>query len=215
MASTYLIRMPPAGRAASDPPAAASRRQGASALDHTDPADPTDDALLDAIVARDELACAELLRRHAGWAIRFAERLTGSHAIAEEVVQNAFLRVWQQAARWERRSRFSTWFYRIVHNLCVDHLRAQHGSREALDDDLVDEAPTPEEHWHAGTRAARVRAALAQLPERQRAAIVLVHYEDCSQAEAAAVLAISEGALESLLSRGRAALRAHLRAELN
>jgi RNA polymerase sigma-70 factor (ECF subfamily) len=175
----------------------------------------TDEELLDRIAGRDPRALAELVQRHGGWATRFVERLTGSRDTAEEVVQSAFLRVWEGSGRWERRSRFSTWFYRVLHNLGIDQLRRRRAVVEALDESLVDGAPTPEQSIESRDRAERVRRALDALPERQRAAIVLSHYEECSQAEAAAILGISEGALESLLSRGRAALRKRLGSELN
>lgn len=175
----------------------------------------TDEELLDRIAGRDARALAELVQRHGGWATRFVERLTGSRETAEEVVQSAFLRVWEGSGRWERRSRFSTWFYRVLHNLGVDQLRRRKAVVEALDESLVDGSPTPEQGIERRDRVARVRRALDALPERQRAAIVLSHYEERSQAEAAAILGVSEGALESLLSRGRKALRKHLQGELN
>lgn len=122
-------------------------------------------------------------------------------------MQSAFLRLWNHAERWEGRARFSTWFYRVVHNLCIDQLRRARTIGDALEDELVDTAPTPPEQIERRQRGRGIQQALAQLPERQRTAIVLSHYEECTQAEAAAILGISEGALESLLSRGRATLR--------
>ncbi len=174
-----------------------------------------DETLVAALARRDQRALAELVARHGGWAARFAERMTGSPQTAEEVVQSAFLRLWNSAERWEGRSRFTTWFYRVLHNLAVDELRRRGGGHEELDEALEDPAATPPELLERERRAARVRAALERLPERQRAALVLRHYEDCSQGEAAEILGISEGALESLLSRGRAALREQLRGELH
>lgn len=177
--------------------------------------DVPDEALVAAIARRDQRALAQLVQRHGGWAARFAERMTGSPQIAEEVVQNAFLRLWNSAERWEGRSRFTTWFYRVLHNLAVDELRRRRSGHEELDEALEDPAATPPQLLEHERRAARVRAALERLPERQRAALVLRHYEDCSQGEAAQILGISEGALESLLSRGRATLREQLRGELH
>lgn len=174
-------------------------------------ADARSDAELVRKVARhDERALHELVHRHGDWAARFAERLTGSPHHAEEVVQSAFLRLWQHADRWEGRSRFSTWFYRVVHNLAIDQLRAQRQVMEPLDESLPDTRPAVADEVERTQRDARVRAALARLPERQRSAIILSHYEDCTQAEAAQILGISEGALESLLSRARLALRQSL-----
>jgi RNA polymerase sigma-70 factor (ECF subfamily) len=184
---------------------------------------PSDDALDHALMAavgrRDGAAFARLVERHYGWALGFADRMLGGRHEAEDLVQTAFLRVWQGAARWEPNAKFSTWLYRVLHNLCVDQFRARRaGASEPLDGELAqalpDRATGSEDHVLGLQRAARVRAALAELPARQRAALVLCYYEELSQAEAAQLLGVSEGALESLLSRGRAALRKWLRDEL-
>jgi len=176
-------------------------------------AEPDDEQLVAAIARHDQRALALLIERHGGWAARFAERLTSDAQTAEEVVQSAFMRLWQGAESWEGRSRFSTWFYRVVHNLAIDRLRRKRPGFEQLSDELEDNSPTPAQLLERNQRDARVRAALQRLPERQRAALVLRHFEDCSQAEAAQILGINEGALESLLSRGRASLREYLAAE--
>ena len=177
--------------------------------------DVPDETLVAALARRDQRALAQLVQRHGGWAARFAERMTGNAQTAEDVVQNAFLRLWNSAERWEGRSRFTTWFYRVLHNLAVDELRRRRSGHEELDEALEDPAPAPPDVLERDRRDARVRAALDRLPGRQRAALVLRHYEDCSQGEAAEILGISEGALESLLSRARAALREQLRGELH
>ena len=172
-----------------------------------------------AVGRRDHYAFARLVERHYGWALGFTDRMLGARHEAEDLVQTAFLRVWQGAARWEPNAKFSTWLYRVLYNLCMDQLRARKAAAsEPLDGEVVealaDEAPGGEEHVSALQRSARVRAALAGLPARQRAALVLCYYEERSQAEAAALLGVSEGALESLLSRGRATLRKWLRDDL-
>jgi len=177
--------------------------------------DVPDETLVAALARRDQRALAQLVQRHGGWAARFAERMTGDAQTAEDVVQNAFLRLWNSAERWEGRSRFTTWFYRVLHNLAVDELRRRRSGHEELDEALEDPAPAPPDVLERERRDARVRAALDRLPGRQRAALVLRHYEDCSQGEAAKILGISGGALESLLSRARAALREQLRGELH
>jgi RNA polymerase sigma factor (sigma-70 family) len=87
--------------------------------------EPSDETLVAAVARGEERALELLIRRHGGWAARFAERLTGNAAMADEVVQNGFLKIWQKAGTLEGRSRFSTWLYRVPHNLAVDPLRAQ------------------------------------------------------------------------------------------
>ncbi|MFM9889007.1 MAG: sigma-70 family RNA polymerase sigma factor [Burkholderiales bacterium] len=177
--------------------------------------DPSDDedidrALMAAVARQDARAYATLVRRHLAWALRFVGRMVGARPDAEDVVQTGFLRVWQGAARWEPDARFRTWFYRVLYNLCMDHFRAHGVPTDALDDTLLDDRPSNEDQLFARQRSERVRQALAALPVRQRAALVLRYYEERSQAEAAGLLGVSEGALESLLSRGRAALKKNI-----
>lgn len=171
----------------------------------------SDEELVAALGQREQRALEELVRRHGSWAARFAQRLCGEPQLAEEVVQSAFLRLWEHPGRWEGRASFPTWFYRVVHNLCIDQLRRTRTNFDPLEESLADSAPTPPEQLERRQRGLGVQQALAQLPQRQRSAIVLSHYEERSQAEAAAILGISEGALESLLSRARATLRTLLR----
>ena len=177
--------------------------------------DPLDHELMAAVARGDGGAFARLVERHLGWSLGFAERMLGARDEAEDLVQTAFLRVWQGAARWEPKAKFSTWLYRVLHNLCMDRFRARGEPSRPLDEELADESPGSEERMQGMQRDARVRAALAALPVRQRAALVLCYYEERSQAEAAALLGVSEGALESLLSRGRAALKKWLQNELH
>ena len=172
--------------------------------------EPSDESLVVAVGKRDERALKLLLDRHRGWAARFAERLTGDPQTAEEVVQTAFLRLWNRADRWEGRSRFTTWFYRVLHNLSVDELRRKRIAFEVLDESQEDSTRSPMEQVQSEQTSLRVRRAVLALPQRQRSAIVLSHYEGCSQAEAASIMGVSESALESLLVRGRATLRSLL-----
>ncbi len=180
--------------------------------------DDADWSLMAAVGRGDELAYAALVERHLRWALRFVERILGNRADAEDVAQAAFLRVWQGAAAWTPSAKFSTWFYRVLYNLCMDHFRARARAAtddDALDDDMRDGQPSLEERLARVQRVDQVKAALATLPERQRTALVLCYYEEMSQAESAALMGISEGALESLLSRGRAAMRKNLQQGLH
>ena len=173
----------------------------------------SDETLVLAVMRRDQRALAELLRRHSGWAARFAERITASPELAEELVQSAFMRVWDKAEEWQGKARFTTWFYRVLHNLCIDQVRRKRVGFELLDENFIDPLPTAEHLLESEQRSERVRHALTLLPERQRTAIVLSHYEECSQNEAASIMGITESALEALLIRGRTALRQHLHGE--
>lgn len=158
--------------------------------------------------AGDQVACAALVDRHLPGVLRLAGRLLGDPAGAEDVAQETFMRVWQHAGRWRPgEARFSTWLHRVAVNLCQDRLRRRREAPLEAAGDPQSDAPGPEGVLQRRSVAARVEAALASLPERQRTALVLSHYQELGNAEAAAVMAVSVEALESLLSRGRRRLR--------
>ena len=174
-------------------------------------AEPSDDALLAAIAGGDRIAFAALARRHAGRALRLAERVLGNPSDADEVVQEALLKVWTGAARWQPGgARFSTWFHRVVLNLCIDRRRRPaHAGLDAAPD-LPHGAPPAWALVSRGQTARAVARALEELPARQRAAVALCYFEERSAAEAAGLLSLSVSALESLLARARRALRTRL-----
>lgn len=140
-----------------------------------------------------------------------ATRMLRDTAEAEDVAQETFVRVWRHAAAWQPgRARFDTWLHTVVLNLCRDRLRRR---REVTGDampDLPDPTPDAEAGLLEQERGRAVSKAVAALPERQREAILLVHYQELSGGEAAKALEISVDALESLLARGRRTLRAQL-----
>lgn len=172
----------------------------------------SDQDLLVATGGGDRRAFAQLMERHTPLALALGMRMLGNAADAEEVAQEAFLRVWRKAPDWDGdgEARFSTWLYRVVLNLCTDRKRR----RPLLPMDDVEEPPDPSPNGleQLAVRQAQqvVSEALADLPERQRAAISLCHLGEVSNAEAAEVLGVSISALESLLVRGRRGLRDYL-----
>lgn len=169
--------------------------------------------LLRQAAAGDQAASREIVDRHLPAITRYAYRLLGDAAEAEDVTQETFLRLWRQARRWKPRARLSTWLYRVAHNLCVDRLRVRKTRADA-------QPERPEGPLDAGELLERrevssaVAQALDELPERQRAAIALTHYEGLRNYEAAEVLEVSVEALESLLARARRQLRKRLRPTL-
>jgi RNA polymerase sigma-70 factor (ECF subfamily) len=158
-----------------------------------------------------------LVERHVHKAARMATRMVRDPADAEDLVQEAFLRAWRKAPDWEPKednsgsAAFSTWFYRVLVNLCIDHLRRP--QTLALNDaafEAPDRTPHGEDRVASDETSGQVRAAIAMLPERQRLALTLCHFEEFSNAEAAAVLGVGIGALEALLVRARRSLRQSL-----
>jgi RNA polymerase sigma-70 factor (ECF subfamily) len=174
--------------------------------------DDPDAGLLARVGRGEEQAARELVARKLPRLLALAVRLLGRRGEAEEVAQEAFVRAWKQAGRWQPGpARFDTWLHRVALNLCYDRLRGRHdetGLEEGQD--VPDPAPQPEQQLDASQRSARVATALAALPVRQREALVLQYYQELSNTEAAEVMGISVEALESLLARARRTLRARL-----
>jgi RNA polymerase sigma-70 factor (ECF subfamily) len=171
---------------------------------------PSDEILMQA-VARGELAAFEqLVLRHQQPAWRTAYRMLGCRQTAEDVAQEAFLRVFQAADRYQPAASFRTYLYRIVVRLCLDCLRKR---RAVTTDDLtqiVESHACPEQEAARGERARVVQSALNHLPAKQRLAIVLRYFEGLSGREIAAAMETSVKAVERLLARGRAALEKRL-----
>lgn len=159
----------------------------------------------------DRCAFGAIVDRHSLRALRIAQRILQDRAAAEDVAQEALVRVWQHAERFDRgRARFSTWLFRIVVNLAIDQKRRK--IPEPLDDraEFVDPSARPDEILAQNQRRIRTRAAMAELPDRQRAAVVLTYQEGLAGTEAAKAMGVTTKALERLLSRARAFLRHRL-----
>ena len=156
----------------------------------------------------DHAACRMLVARYLPRVHRFAYRLTGNAADADEVAQDSFERLWQHASRWQPGgARFSTWLFQVARNLCTDRLRERRpGDANALEA-LEDGNMPAHAELERQDLAATVRGAIAALPVRQREALLLCHFEELSNIEAAQVMEISLEALESLLARARRTLR--------
>jgi RNA polymerase sigma-70 factor (ECF subfamily) len=173
-------------------------------------ADP-DDELVRRAGEGDAAAVQALVARKLGRVLALAERMLGDAAEAEDVAQETFFRVWRQAPRWRPGvARFDTWLHRVTLNLCYDRLRRRRERPMAEPPDMPDPGPAPDRGLHAADVGRRVRDALQALPARQREAVVLCHYQEMGNIEAAGVMGVTVEALESLLSRGRRALRSAL-----
>lgn len=175
----------------------------------------SDEALMLKIARGDERAFRLLAPRYASRAVGLARRVSGSTADAEEIVQEAFLRVWIHAPRWRPTAAFRTWFYRIVFNLALNRKRRTPFSPLAAAGDPPDPALGAAERMETAERSVMVDSAIASLPPRQRAAIVLTYNDELSNAEAAIVLGTSVSAFETLLVRAKRSLRERLRPMLD
>ena len=169
-----------------------------------------DEQLIGRVAQADHAAFRIFVERHLERVHRIAWHMLADHGEAEEITQEALTRVWVHAPEFdvERGVRFTTWLHRVVVNLCLDRLRRRrvHAPIDAAAG-VPDAAPHPLARIAQRQTESQVAAALADLPERQRMAVVLSYYERMSNAEAAAALGIGVGALEGLLVRARRGLR--------
>ncbi len=180
----------------------------------TEDPDVSDDVLMARIAGGEAAAFRLLLARHTDRAFAVAFRMVQSRADAEDIVQDAFVRVWTGAGRWRAHGpRFSTWLHRVVLNLCLDlHRRRKHRRHDDLE--VAAEVPDPEPGVEIRlvdeTQRQALAAAVRLLPDRQRTALALTYAGGLSNAEVAEVMDISVGAVESLLVRARRELRSRL-----
>jgi RNA polymerase sigma-70 factor, ECF subfamily len=174
-------------------------------------ADP-DTELVARVAAGDAMAARQLMTRHLPMVLGIARRLLPQKHEADDVAQEAFARVWTNAAKWSAgQALFKTWLHRVTMNLCYDRLRARRHEDLDAANDVPAPQPGPAQALLQGQAAAAIDGAIASLPARQREAIVLVHYQGLSNIEAAAQMEVSVEAMESLLARGRRTLKEMLR----
>jgi RNA polymerase sigma-70 factor, ECF subfamily len=161
-------------------------------------------------------AFATLVERHTERFYRLAYRYLQSKAAAEDVVQDAFVKLWENPAIWqpERNSRFTTWFYRVVVNLCLDSQKRK--KPVALDEEipLIDGREPVDEMMMRIQEQKALEKEIAALPERQRTALNLCFDEGLSNQEAAAVMGVKLKALQSLIMRAKTTLKERLKAYL-
>jgi RNA polymerase sigma-70 factor (ECF subfamily) len=174
-----------------------------------------DDAVDAALVARlragDSAAFRDLVSRHIAIVSGIARRMLKDEAEAEDIAQEAMLRLWRSAAGLELGpGGLRPWLRRVTSNLCIDRVRSGH--RTVVTDEVpeVAEPATQVTNLEGQELSARVAAAMQALPERQRLALTLFHHEGLSQVEVGQAMGISDEAVESLLARARRALKAGL-----
>jgi RNA polymerase sigma-70 factor (ECF subfamily) len=161
-----------------------------------------------------------LLEKHRASVIHFVYRLVQEQAIAEELAQEVFLRVYRSRSGYEPTAKFKTWLFRIATHLALNWLRDEKHERgqERLDDgspdlpsrQVSDRRPSVEQELVYEVKLEEVRRAVAALPEKQRAAVLMHKYEEMEYTQIAKVLGCSESAVKSLLFRAYETLRARL-----
>ena len=167
--------------------------------------------LVACIDARDEAAFRIAIEQHAKLLHRIAYRMMGEPHEAEDIVQETMLRLWDHAPRLAARGnaapKLAAWLKRVCINLAIDRLRVTKRNSDAEVPERADVAPLADAQMQTNEEGAAARALIAQLPENQRAAIVLTYYEELSNNDAAEAMDMKIKAFESLLHRARIALR--------
>jgi RNA polymerase sigma-70 factor (ECF subfamily) len=175
-----------------------------------------DDARLIALTAQgDEHAFAQLIRNYQPMVFSIIYRYTGNYECVEDLAQEIFIKVWRNAGKFKMKSKFSTWMYRIVVNHCLNYNHKHRHKIVSLDDIAkrghMPDALKVEMDWDKKQMIKKVRQAVSELPERQRIALVLAHYEHKSHDEIARIMRISISSVHSLIFRARCSLRKKLK----
>ena len=173
---------------------------------------PSDEDLVARTAAGDRAAFTVLADRYTGMLYAAAWRLCADRTMAEDAVQESLVRLWTKAATWDgdKGASVRTWLYRIACNLCLDMLRRKKWRAIELKDDVAHAPGSAEKDMLARQTGRIVARAMRELPERQRLALVLCHYQEMSNAEAALIMGVSDKGIESLLVRARKSLRRKL-----
>jgi RNA polymerase sigma-70 factor, ECF subfamily len=168
----------------------------------------------------DDASFGILLDKHRSPVVHFLFRMVQNQAVAEELAQEVFLRVYRSRSTYEPTAKFTTWLFRIATHLALNALRdgKNERSQESLDDDtgdlpvrqVSDRKPSVEQSMVDQARMAEIRRAIAGLPEKQRAAVLMHKYEEMEYSQIARVLGCSDSAVKSLLFRAYETLRARL-----
>jgi RNA polymerase sigma-70 factor (ECF subfamily) len=167
-----------------------------------------EDAELLARFGKGDRAAAQVLTaRLAPVVYTQAFRMLGDRAEAEDITQDSLLRLWHAAPDWQAgQAKVTTWLYRVTSNLCIDKMRKSKRHSSGAVTEMPDNGPDMERRLQNRARAQALRAALRDLPNRQKQAIILRHLEGLSNPDVAQIMQISVEAVESLMSRGKRSL---------
>jgi len=168
----------------------------------------------------DSFCMDALLQRHRGPVIQFLYRMVRNRAIAEELAQNVFLRVYRSRTTYEPTAKFTSWLFRIATHVALNWLRDRRhesnqlslsaGSEREPERQIADRRPTVDQLMLAEVRLDEIRQAIAELPDRQRAAVIMHKYEELEYTQIAVALSCSPQTVKSLLFRAYNTLRVRL-----
>ena len=175
----------------------------------TDLSNLDDESLICLIGDGSHPAFATLVRRHTNRFYRIAYRLVSNKDDAEDVVQEAFLRIWDRPNLWNpgKGAKFTTWFYKVIINLCFDHNKKKRPLALPEGIELTDQNPGQEALFDAHRRQAMLERCIRELPQRQQLALNLCFYEGLSHHDAAQIVGVKVKALQSLIMRAKTTLK--------
>jgi RNA polymerase sigma-70 factor (ECF subfamily) len=178
--------------------------------------DKGDNELLALVKEGSHQAFTVLVQRHSERFYRLAYRYVQDKSTAEDIVQDAFLKLWENPERWqvEREAKFTTWFYRVVFNLCLDWSKKKRPVDLDPELPVIDERDTADEAMIRNEAQRMLETEIAALPERQRTALNLCFDQGLSNQEAADVMGVNLKALQSLIMRAKTTLRERMKAYL-
>ena len=179
---------------------------------YKDTKDLTDEELMKLVVEKNGDAYSEIVRRHTDRYYALSYRMLSEREGAEDVVQDSFLMLWNSPEKWDASMnvKFTTWFYRVVVNACLDQKKKVKYTVPEDDFELESPGRSQEEASELKSTKDKVEALIQELPESQQTALALCFYEGVSQKEASMIMGISIKALESLLMRAKSTLRKKL-----
>jgi RNA polymerase sigma-70 factor (ECF subfamily) len=161
----------------------------------------------------DEAAFEQLVLRHQRYVFNLAYRVLGDYTEAEDITQEAFVRVWRGLSGFRGQARFTTWLYRIVHNLCLNRLpglQRELLQTEPLEEVLADPGPSPADLFAVREQMAFLHAQMDRLPEKYRLVLTLRYLQHLSYDEIAAALEMPMGTVKTHIHRARRLLRERL-----
>ena len=172
----------------------------------------SDEELMIQVANQEMSAFQEIITRHQQRALSIAYKLLGNWHSAEDIAQDAFIKIYSAASSYKPQAKFTTWLYRIVVNLCYDHMRKRNNSTVNLD--ALGEIAIHGNQTHPIEKeeiTASVQQAIAELNERQRTVLILHRYEQLTHAQISEVTGWTTSAVESLLVRAYKKLRKSLK----
>ena len=169
--------------------------------------------LMSRIVEKDKIAFEKMIDTYMNDVFRFCYSIIKNEALAEEITQEVFLKLWRNAQSWKPTGRVKSWLLKITYNLTIDELRKNkdYTDIDSITYNLESYLPQPDDILQMRFLKDTIKDALLTLPERQRTAIMLTYYSGCSNKESAEIMNISVDAFESLLARGKGNLRGFLK----